>query len=441
MDAIKPPWQPILHGRTAELAWESVRAIAADLAVAATLPPLSQTRVADMVLYWAYTAGALDDDLSNQAYERAMDEFTEQAQYLNGAWVLYGALTDPWVLAHVTEPGDSEDFLASVDVRMAEMLAVAEWKRDYDFIYGLAGMGIYAIDRLAHLTDQEAASGASPELVAARALVHKNVAAIVSHLERNATREGEFITWFTAPELLPPHQREYAPNGYFNAGLAHGVPGVIGFLGRLASTDANSPVAAALLEGAVKWMWAQRVDLPDSIFPSQIIPGTKSDGSRTAWCYGDPGVIMGLWIAARHTGQPTDAIEALALTCANRPIAACGVRDTGLCHGAMGLGHMYNRFYQASGNPQFRDAAVRWFEHGLAQHNVSKPAVAMPAVGGYLQWTQVGEGMNTSGWGGTASFLTGSAGVALALLAALGDEEPTWDRLLLCDLPVAISAT
>jgi hypothetical protein len=37
----------------------------------------------------------------------------------------------------------------------------------------------------------------------------------------------------------------------------------------------------------------------------------------------------------------------------------------------------------------------------------------------------------------SGEFLDGTTGVALALLAALLDEEPGWDRLLLCDIPPA----
>jgi hypothetical protein len=33
-----------------------------------------------------------------------------------------------------------------------------------------------------------------------------------------------------------------------------------------------------------------------------------------------------------------------------------------------------------------------------------------------------------------AGFLEGTAGIGLALLSALGTE-PSWDRLLLCDIP------
>lgn len=59
---------------------------------------------------------------------------------------------------------------------------------------------------------------------------------------------------------------------------------------------------------------------------------------------------------------------------------------------------------------------------------------ATPAVGGYLQWMDVGGGVE--GWGGAASLLTGSGGIALALLAGLGHEEPRWDRMLLVDIPL-----
>jgi lantibiotic biosynthesis protein len=35
-------------------------------------------------------------------------------------------------------------------------------------------------------------------------------------------------------------------------------------------------------------------------------------------------------------------------------------------------------------------------------------------------------------WTGDPGFLTGAAGIGLALLAAVSPVEPEWDRLLLC---------
>ncbi len=43
---------------------------------------------------------------------------------------------------------------------------------------------------------------------------------------------------------------------------------------------------------------------------------------------------------------------------------------------------------------------------------------------------------STPGHERRASLLVGTIGVGIALLAAISELEPAWDRLLLCDLPV-----
>ncbi len=83
----------------------------------------------------------------------------------------------------------------------------------------------------------------------------------------------------------------------------------------------------------------------------------------------------------------------------------CGVVDAGLCHGAAGLLHVFNRLHQATGDGLLVDAARRWFE----------PALALPVP--------------------EDRFLEGRAGVDLALLAACTDVEPAWDRVLLLSGP------
>lgn len=418
----KSAWQPILEGEVAERARASVHAIAQSVA---NLSPEAQAEVrfCERVLFWAYVAGALDDEFIQAQYDKDMQSLIDVIGAVSGPPALYGNLLSPWVLAHVSA-SDTEGLdavLHAFDQYVVKTVKVDHWAGDYDLIVGLVGFGIYLLDRLE--TIMQGTDGANSE---SHSVVIEGLGLIVGHFEKNVEWSEQGATWHTAPELLPEHQRRYAPKGYYNVGLAHGVPGVIGFLGRLATTQAWTPQAATLLNGAVKWTLAQTMVNQASLFPSQIVPGMAHGGSRTAWCYGDPGVLCALWIAAKNTGQPTDDIEAMALVCANRDMALCGVRDSALCHGSVGLGHIYNRFFQASGNPAFREAAVRWFEHGMAQQGVE-------GIGGYLQWAPgVGE---TSGWKPSAGFLDGAMGVALGLLAALGDEVPGWDRLLLCDIP------
>jgi len=102
------------------------------------------------------------------------------------------------------------------------------------------------------------------------------------------------------------------------------------------------------------------------------------------------------------------------------------VSDAGLCHGAAGNAHLFNRLFQATGREEFREAALFWFSHALAMR------VNGVGVAGYLTRRAADDGSST--WEADSSFLTGTRGIALAMLAAITDVEPLWDRVLLSTL-------
>jgi hypothetical protein len=60
-----------------------------------------------------------------------------------------------------------------------------------------------------------------------------------------------------------------------------------------------------------------------------------------------------------------EAIE-IARRGAKREPETAGVKDAGVCHRAAGLGHIFNRVFQATGEGVFREAADYWFERTLA---------------------------------------------------------------------------
>ncbi|HKG93849.1 MAG TPA: lanthionine synthetase LanC family protein, partial [Gemmatimonadaceae bacterium] len=141
-----------------------------------------------------------------------------------------------------------------------------------------------------------------------------------------------------------------------------------------------------------------------SAFASVDAPGLPWRPTRSAWCYGYPGVAAALLAAARAAGEPgwERAATELALRAARRPPDECGVVDAGLCHGAAGLAQIYNRLWQATGDERLRRAATDWAHRAL-----DFPVPDDPGL------------------------LVGAAGVALALLATVSDVEPEWDRVLL----------
>jgi hypothetical protein len=184
--------------------------------------------------------------------------------------------------------------------------------------------------------------------------------------------------------------------------------------------------ARPLLVGTVRWLLAQQT--PGG-FPSGIEKERADQPARLAWCYGDPGVAAALLWAARLVDEPAWEQEARAIArrAAQQPAEQAGVVDAGLCHGAAGLGHLFNRLFQATGDPCLAEAARFWFERTLQMRRSGR------GVGGYEAWQLDDDGKVTRI--ADPGLLTGAAGIALALLAVTTPVEPAWDRMLLVEIP------
>jgi hypothetical protein len=404
-------WEPVLDGALAEAATRAVRDIGDALAAD---PP--DRRASDQVLFWAYAAGTFDDAATSACYDAATERLLAHLGDGYGGLGLYGGLTGAgFVLAHVSDDG-ADELLTGVDEIVTEALAVERWTHDYDLISGLTGLAVYFLERLAG--------------DARRASARAGLARVVDQLAAIAVTDADGTTWHTAVDLLPPWQAASAPHGYKNLGVAHGSAGTIGVLGRIAALPDPPPQARELCAGATRWLRAHELPpSPRGRYPSWLTGGPHDrEPSRTAWCYGDPGLALAVWSAAARTGAPVDEWRALAAESARRPEALCGINDAGLCHGAIGLAHLYNRAYQATGDGEFRSAARSWFERGLARR------VPGEGVAGFrMYW--VDPITSQPGWRASPDFLEGAGGIGLALLAGVTAEEPRWDRLLVCDLP------
>jgi lantibiotic modifying enzyme len=338
---------------------------------------------------------------------------------------LYGGFTGTaWALEHLTgrllEPpaaGD-EDPGAEVATALTAYLGHSPWRDDYDLISGLAGIGVWAVER----APREGAAAAA--------------ASVVRRLEELAEREDGGVRWRTPPERMLESERKENPEGNFNLGVAHGAPGVIGVLGEMVAAGLAVDEARKLLAAAVEWLLRQ--DPPAgavSRFAYAVSPGQQEGRpSRLAWCYGDPGISLALLGAARAVAEPEWEREALATArrAAARPRDQGGVIDGGLCHGAAGLLQLYNRLYQATGDPLWKTEALAWCERLLALRRPGE------GIAGWQAWRPIGDLTAREpelGWVTDPGLLTGAAGIGLALLGAVSPVEPAWDRVLLCSVP------
>jgi hypothetical protein len=412
-------WTPVLTpGDGAEAAWAAIHDIAAALRGGAPEGASLAGGSAGEALFFAYLAGASDAAQDGRQAEHLLDHAVDALARRPMTAALYSGFGGvAWAVQHLLDldPGAGEDQNLAIDDAVLAYLTTTPRREDYDVVGGLAGLGLYTLDRL-------------PRPAAAECLSR-----VVDRLATLAEPRGGGVTLHTPPARLLSQTAAVYPRGYYNLGVAHGVPGVLPLLA--AACAAGVARARPLLDGMVAWALAQ--ELPEgagSRFPTLLTPDqapADAAPSRAAWCYGDPGIAAALLWAARTAGEPAWEAAALrvAQAAAQRSLDSAGVRDAGLCHGSAGLGLLFNRLYQATGEDTLREAARAWYEQTLA------PGLRRPGEGvaGYLSWGPRPDG--TGGWIAERGLLTGAAGVGLSLLAAVSPIEPRWDRMLLTAVP------
>jgi len=261
-----------------------------------------------------------------------------------------------------------------------------------------------------------------------RPVARELLTAVVERLDAMAVRSPEGTFWITPADHLDPDVAARCPNGVVNIGLAHGVPCAIALLAACVHHDVASTVARSLLDDAVRWLLAR--ELPaggDGRFTDFVADELPATPARLGWCYGDLSIATALVLAGDHASQPPwrDAGLALARFAAGRDSDTTGVRDACVCHGTAGLGLMFARLaHAAGGDAVLEAAAARWYRATFELEQPEHPVRFPPFV----------TDPKTPLGAAYVGLLTGAAGVALALHAAVTDVEPAWDRALLLSL-------
>jgi len=346
------------------------------------------------------------DALAATALDRAVDILSagpSRPSFFNGfsgvAWVtelLYGHLA----------VNAEDDPNVEVDSALATLLERAVPDQSFDLLDGVTGIGVYALERLP------------------RSNAERILELVIDRLAETAERCPTGLAWRSRREWIQERFRP-AQLPEWNLGMAHGLPAVIAFLGRVASAPLSSLTrerARDLAEGATQWLLAN--DAPEG-FAYYLGNGVTPEPARLAWCYGDPGVAAALIVAGGACGERRWEDEGIriGLRAAKRLPAEAGVKDAGLCHGAAGLAHIFHRFYLTTGREEFFRAARLWFAQVFAMRGESGE------FGGYQSYGPDREGR--LGWHDDSGFLTGAGGIVLALAAAIRNTDAVWDRALM----------
>lgn len=416
-------WRPIVDGVRAEPLASALTAIATDLSDSDVVRMYGESLSggsAGVAVFFAYLARWSGNETwmdvaaswLTHAVKGVPQGFCRPALFAGTTGVA-------WTIQHLASrmPGPCcDDFCRAVDTFLLERvaLAAASWTGNYDLVSGLVGIGVYALER------SEEGSG------------RKLLSQVIARLAETAESTSDGVTWGRSRARAAPAGSVNEADRVCDLGLAHGVPGVVALLA--AASASGVATARPLLERAVDWLLAQRQPRRVGSTFAYMIPFGNAprrwQSSRVAWCYGDLGAATAMYWASLVADEPRWAEIALdiATGAAERPIHQTGVLDAGLCHGAAGNAHLFNRLYQASGSPVFLKAAIAWLERVMSYYSRGT------GIGGFREHLSPTEPDHAK-WRHAPGILTGAAGIGLTLLASLSAFEPEWDRMLLVSLP------
>lgn len=291
---------------------------------------------------------------------------------------------------------------------------------------GRNGMSVAAFDLIAGL------SGITAYLLPSREdrLTHPALPHALRALVELARAEGPVPAWHTPPDhTCDPDQARRYPSGTLNCGLAHGIPGPLAVMALAAGHGTDVDGLTRAIRGLADWLLEHRRDDDAGLNWPTVVPlagdgddlriGPVGASSRSAWCYGSPGIARALWLAGRALADDDlckTAVRAMEAVY-RRSIRERRIDSPTVCHGVAGLLQVTLRFAHDTALPVFSDAAADLTEQILARFDPDRPM-------GIADIEPAGNRVDHPG------FLTGATGVALVLLAAATDQEPVWDRVL-----------
>jgi len=215
---------------------------------------------------------------------------------------------------------------------------------------------------------------------------------------------------------------ERLAKGVYDCSVFNGVAGVVGVLGAAIHHGIAVRRARRLLDGALTWMWSQR---RDGLFPVK---------TQLGWSHGSLGIASVTYVAARAARMKEWQDAALSL--AKRLAAARGpsarLPDPSLGSGAAGAAHMFRRFYEATGDGRFGDAARVWTQRLLRRRKPGRGIAGFTtAYSPAWQRKYLSDPNYPVGWIALPGVTNGVAGIGLVLLSLLHAQAPDWDRMLL----------
>ena len=316
-----------------------------------------------------------------------------------------------WCIRHLINnqilDQDTEDIFDEIDEILFQQMKEDMEMFRFDFLHQGLGIALYFLEKL-------------PDAKARQYLEEA-----VSLLESAIVSTETGICWKDTFTIL---NEATSHSTFYNTGLAHGVPAALSILSLIYEKGIAVERTRPIIEKGLQWLVSTRNEPGTnciSLYPTHVTENNKTIGkttSRLGWCYGDLSVGITLWnIGTRLQNDcyKREAIDIFKHTLQYRNKENGGIVDASLCHGSMGVSHLFRRVHLAAGDSSLLEGSENWLEQTLQMRTWED------APAGFKFYTQYGYQNNYN-------LLEGITGIGLGLIAALDkDNAPDWDRCLL----------
>jgi lantibiotic modifying enzyme len=367
---------------------------------------------AGISLYYYVIGKYLNDStLLDEAHNRFEDAFFSLENSSTNSLSYFGGFTGIfWLYQFYINEGFIENDLEQSYFQFADKIILEKCREDakirnFDFLYGIIGYGVYFLERNRYCDSTE------------------NLNVIISLLADMSIRTDLGTFWEDT------FIREDKKGLLINMGLAHGIPSIILFLAH-AYKATNSASAIFLIEEGIRWIQNNELkEDEESIFPYRVFD-SKPDGypSRLAWCYGDLGIAASILVISviLNNEKWKEYATTIALKASKQRMddGKSGVKDAYFCHGSSGIAFIFNLFHKVTGQPEFEIATEHWTNVTLALKDEDADS------GFFMTYNDEKHALQKDL---KLGLLEGSAGVGLGLLSCM-DSDYGWSRSFMLNL-------
>lgn len=295
---------------------------------------------------------------------------------------------------------------SNIDDYLFEMLKLNLSINNWDYLHGALGVGAYFLMKSQYMDS-----------------ALEKLDYLITYLENTAQEESNNLKWQCIID------RETKEIGY-NISLSHGIASIAAFMTKLFEKGIFQKRTEKLARGSLNYILSQEIDVNKygSYFPS--FSKEQNNGiykSRLGWCYGDLGIAAVLFNASKVFSEKSwkyKSIEVLSYIANNRKdMQSNSIFDSGLCHGASGVGNIFYSVWYNTKLQIFKDAADYWYNKTLEM------ATYTDGLAGFKTYNknkeEILEYINDN------CIITGISGIGLSLLYYINEDIPKWDEFFL----------